>query len=103
MSTTDIRAAHVHKPTVSFRSYHHDGDVLKQDKPWFYTIEIKWSSDPDGSYATSSSIMFTFHEISEVWDFANQLAEVNAKIVDYVMEDHAEFAASRIKQTAEVK
>lgn len=103
MSTTDIRAGHVYRPEVSFRPYYHDSDSLKPGAPWFYTITIKWNGDREGSYASGSSICFTFHDISEVWEFANQLAEVNTQIVDYVMENHTEFAASRIKQTAEVK
>lgn len=103
MPVTEVRVAHVHKPEVSFRTYHHDKDVLKQDKPWFYTIDIKWNSDPDGSYTTSSSITFTFYDISEVWAFADKMAEVTAQIVDYAMDNHKEFTESHIKQTAGVK
>ena len=102
MSTTDIRAAHVYKPEVSFRTYYHESDEGKQGQPWFYTIEIKWSGDKDGSYASGSSISFTFHDISELWDFAGKMAEVNTQIVDYVMQDHKEFTQSRINQLAEV-
>lgn len=103
MSATELRAAHVHHPKVSFDAYYHESDSSKERKPWFYSLKIEWNTDTDGYYTSSSAISFTFHEISEVWEFANQLAEVNSKIVDYVLEDHKEFAESRIKQTAEVK
>lgn len=103
MSATEVRAAHAHKPKVSFRTYYHDSDILKERDPWFYTLKIEWNTDPDGSYTTSSSICFNFYNISEVWEFANQMAEANEEIVAYAMDNHAEFVASRTKQTAEVK
>lgn len=103
MSATELRAAHVHHPKTSFDVFYHDSDVLKERDPWFYTLKIEWNTDTDGHYTSSSSVSFTFRKISEVWDFANQLAEITSKIVDYVLEDHKEFAESRIKQTAEVK
>jgi len=103
VSTTDIRAAHVYKPEVSFRTYYHESDTVEKGTPWFHTIQIKWNSEKDGSYASGSSITFTFHDISEVWDFAGKMAEANTQIVDCVMQEHKEFAESRIKQTAGVK
>jgi len=68
---------------------------VEKGTPWFHTIQIKWNSEKDGSYASGSSITFTFHDISEVWDFAGKMAEANTQIVDCVMQEHKEFAESR--------
>lgn len=97
MPMSEFRVGQVFDPEITFAVYHREEDVLKQEKPWFYTIQMKWNVCKEGTFETTGSITYTFHEIEQVWDFANKMAAVNSEIVDYVMENHTEFVNERIR------